>query len=83
VRAVPVASHAKPLAGPRGNMVFLDLETEGNCVAVRPSGTEPKVKIYLFAHDPPAAGVNLEATKTAQAQRLQALAADFKTFSGT
>ena len=39
---------------PRGDMVILDLETEGNYLAVRPSGTEPKVKIYLFAYDPPA-----------------------------
>ena len=36
-------------------MVILDLEAEGNYLAVRPSGTEPKVKIYLFAYDPPTA----------------------------
>ena len=43
------------LAGPTGDMVMLDLEAEGNYVAVRPSGTEPKVKFYMFAYDPPAA----------------------------
>ena len=39
---------------PQGDMVILDLEAAGNYLAVRPSGTEPKVKIYLFAYDPPA-----------------------------
>jgi phosphoglucomutase/phosphomannomutase len=79
--AAAARSTSRPLAGPRGDMVFLDLEAEGNYVAVRPSGTEPKVKIYLFAYDPPAAGADLEATKTAQAQRLKTMAADFKKFS--
>lgn len=37
-----------PLAGPTGQLVILRLE-EGNSVAVRPSGTEPKIKFYLFA----------------------------------
>jgi phosphoglucomutase/phosphomannomutase len=73
----------EPLDGPRGDMVILDLEAEGNYVAVRPSGTEPKVKIYLFAYDPPAANADLEVAKAAQAARLQAMAADFRAFSGT
>ncbi|HYW78479.1 MAG TPA: phospho-sugar mutase, partial [Thermoguttaceae bacterium] len=73
----------EPLDGPTGDMVILDLETEGNYVAVRPSGTEPKVKFYMFAYDPPEAAVDLPATKTAQAERLAAMEADLKTFSGT
>ena len=44
---------ASPLDGPRGDMVMLDLEGEGNYLAVRPSGTEPKVKFYLFAYESP------------------------------
>src|SRR5262249_55632312 len=36
----------RDFAGPRGDMVMLDLEAEGTYVAVRPSGTEPKVKYY-------------------------------------
>jgi phosphoglucomutase/phosphomannomutase len=44
-----------PLAGPRGDMVVLELAPPGNYLAVRPSGTEPKVKIYLFAYTPPGA----------------------------
>jgi phosphomannomutase len=63
--------------------VILDLETDGNYLAVRPSGTEPKVKIYLFAYDPPTQITDLEAVKAAQAERLKAIGADFRAFSGT
>ncbi len=38
---------------PRGDMVILDLTVEGHYVAIRPSGTEPKVKFYLFVCVPP------------------------------
>ena len=74
---------AKPLDAPKGELVMLDLETEGNYLAVRPSGTEPKVKIYLFAYDPPAATADLESTKAVQAERLKAIGSDFRAYSGT
>ena len=73
---------AAPLGGPTGDVVILDLEAEGNYVAVRPSGTEPKVKFYMFAYDPPAASVDLAATKAAQAARMKAFGADLRRFSG-
>ena len=63
-------------------MVILDLEAAGNYVAVRPSGTEPKVKFYMFAYDPPAASADLSAIKAAQAARMKAFAADLRKFSG-
>ncbi len=71
-----------PLDAPKGDMVILDLEAEGNYVAVRPSGTEPKVKIYLFAYDPPAAAADLDATKAAQTDRLKAIGDDFRKYAG-
>jgi phosphoglucomutase/phosphomannomutase len=71
-----------PLDGPKGDMVILDLESEGNYVAVRPSGTEPKVKFYVFAYDRPEASRDLPATKAAQAARLKAMGADLRKFSG-
>ena len=40
--------NASALTGPTGNLVIMDLEQEGNYVAVRPSGTEPKIKLYVF-----------------------------------
>jgi len=66
----------KPLDGPTGDMVILDLEAEGNYVAVRPSGTEPKVKFYFFAYQPPEEGADLGAIKTALAGRIEAMRAD-------
>ncbi|MGD0899866.1 MAG: phospho-sugar mutase, partial [Thermoguttaceae bacterium] len=78
----PPGGKTAPLDGPRGDLVFLDLESEGNYVAVRPSGTESKVKFYLFAYDPPAPGGNLAAVKAAQATRLAAMEADLRTLLG-
>ena len=63
----------KELRGPKGDMLIFDLSPEGNYVAVRPSGTEPKIKFYFFAYDPPAGRDRLEAVKAAQQQRLQAM----------
>src|SRR5208283_152165 len=71
-----------PLGGPKGDMVILDLEAEGNYVAVRPSGTEPKVKFYMFAYDPPALSADLAVIKTTQAARMKALGADLRKFAG-
>jgi phosphoglucomutase/phosphomannomutase len=64
---------AKPFEGPKGDMVILEFEAEGNFIAVRPSGTEPKVKIYLFAFEPPELIANLEDTKAEIAARLDRL----------
>jgi phosphoglucomutase/phosphomannomutase len=46
--ATPLGGAAQPLDAPRGDLVVLDLVETGNYVAIRPSGTEPKVKFYLF-----------------------------------
>jgi phosphomannomutase len=82
--AMPTLAWAcEPLDAPAGDLVILDLEAEGNYLAVRPSGTEPKVKIYLFAYDPPAATIDLRSAKAAQANRLKQIGADFRTYSGT
>jgi phosphomannomutase len=72
---------SKPLDGPKGDLVMLDLEG-GNYMAIRPSGTEPKVKCYMFAYDLPDATVDLAAVKSAQAKRLKSMEADIKTFAG-
>ncbi len=65
-----------PLSGPTGDLVILELASPGNYVAVRPSGTEPKIKFYLFTHLPREASQDLDdAGKTLDA-RLDALQAD-------
>ena len=68
------------LDAPKGDMVILDLDG-GNYVAVRPSGTEPKVKFYLFAYDAPAASADVEATNAAQADRMKKMGADLRAFA--
>jgi phosphoglucomutase/phosphomannomutase len=71
----------KPFDGPHGDMVMLDLATEGTYVAVRPSGTEPKVKFYMFTYEPAEQLHNLETTKTEMAERLAALGRDLTAYS--
>ncbi len=73
----------QPLDGPTGDLVMLDLEAEGNYVAVRPSGTEPKVKFYMFAFQPAERISDLAATKDEVASRLSAIEKDLRAYAGT
>ena len=75
-RVVITSSGRQPLIGPKGDMVVFDLAADGNYVAVRPSGTEPKVKFYLFAYEPPEQLANLSDTKKELAERLAAFEAE-------
>ncbi len=59
-----------PLSAPAGNMVVLDLASDGNYVAVRPSGTEPKVKFYFFSSLTPEASRPLAEAKSKLVQRI-------------
>jgi phosphoglucomutase/phosphomannomutase len=70
-----------PLDGPRGDMVMLDLELPGTYVAVRPSGTEPKVKYYMFTYEPAEQLADLAEAKATHAARLAALGHDLTAFS--
>jgi phosphoglucomutase/phosphomannomutase len=71
----------KTFDGPRGDMVMIDLAAEGTYVAVRPSGTEPKVKFYMFSYEPAEQLADLEDTKAQHAARLEALGRDLSTFA--
>ena len=55
---------------PKEKMLFVDLE-DGRSFAVRPSGTEPKIKFYLFGKAAP--GGDPAATKTRVRDSLQSL----------
>jgi phosphoglucomutase/phosphomannomutase len=79
---IKTGSEPKPLAGPTGDLVMLDLAASGNYVAVRPSGTEPKVKFYMFAYDPPQGITDLDATRSSLADRLAAMEKDLRQFAG-
>jgi phosphomannomutase len=71
----------KPFSGPNGDMVMLDLAKPGNYVAVRPSGTEPKIKLYMFTYEPAEQIANLEDTKSECTSRLEAIARDLSAFA--
>ena len=62
---------------------IIELAEPGNYIAVRPSGTEPKVKFYIFTHVPAEQLADLEDTRADMAQRLAGLEADLRSFSGT
>ena len=55
---------------PKEKMLFFDL-ADGRSFAVRPSGTEPKIKFYLYGKAP--AGGNLTTQKTETLQNLSSL----------
>jgi phosphomannomutase len=72
----------KPLVGPKGDLVILDLAAEGNYVAIRPSGTEPKIKLYMFAYEPPEQLAHLDRAKDMLNERLDGMEADMREFAG-
>jgi phosphoglucomutase/phosphomannomutase len=78
----PPGGNPQPLAGPKGDLVMLDLARDGNYVACRPSGTEPKIKFYMFAFTPPELLANLDIAKEQLGQRLDAMESDLRKFAG-
>ncbi|MCP4477545.1 MAG: phospho-sugar mutase [Planctomycetaceae bacterium] len=42
--------NSEPITGPTGNVLIFETNVPGNYVAARPSGTEPKVKFYMFTY---------------------------------
>jgi phosphoglucomutase/phosphomannomutase len=72
----------EPLVGPKGDLVILDMATEGNYVACRPSGTEPKIKFYMFTYTAPEQLSNLELAKQQLNERLDRMEADLRKFAG-
>lgn len=72
-----------PLDAPPANMVMLDLSLGGNYFAVRPSGTEPKVKFYMFTSCSPADSQDLPAAKSKLQDRMAALEKDIRSFAAS
>ncbi len=62
---------------PAENMIVMQL-ADGRSFAVRPSGTEPKIKFYLFAHGEPSADVegSISAVDTRLASLWEAIQLD-------
>jgi phosphoglucomutase/phosphomannomutase len=64
----------------RENMLIFDLVEPGNYVAVRPSGTEPKIKYYMFTFVPAEQLADLELAKQEMADRLKKFESDLRAF---
>ena len=72
---------ARSIEGPTGNLLIFETAEAGNYVAARPSGTEPKVKFYMFTYVAPDDVSDLAATKIAMANRVDGYAADMQSFA--
>ncbi len=71
----------KPLSGPNGNLIVMDLAEEGNYVAARPSGTEPKIKLYVFTRARKEDSVDLDAADAMLTERIEKLDQDVREFA--
>lgn len=78
-----VGGETEPLAGPIGDLILLDLAETGNYIAARPSGTEPKVKFYMFTYVAPEQLAHLEMTAEEMESRLDAFQQDLANFAET
>jgi phosphoglucomutase/phosphomannomutase len=78
----PRGGKSRPLAGPNGDLVILDLAREGNYVACRPSGTEPKIKFYMFTYMPPEQLADLSDAKQQLEDRLSCMEDALRKFAG-
>ncbi|MDZ4849798.1 MAG: phospho-sugar mutase [Pirellulaceae bacterium] len=76
-----VGGAKEPLDAPSTDMVILDLAEAGNYIAVRPSGTEPKVKFYSFSRLSPQASQNLASAKRQLADRLATYRSDIQSYA--
>ncbi len=72
----PSGNAVTTLIGPRADMMFFDLNLPGHMVAMRPSGTEPKLKFYLFSELPPKASQDVPTAVAVLQQRLLRIETD-------
>lgn len=77
-----VGTESSPMEGPVDNLIVLETEAAGNYVAVRPSGTEPKVKFYMFTYRAPEEMKDgLDAVRAELDRRLDGFAAELQAFA--
>ena len=69
-------SAAKPLPSPSGDLLIFETVQPGCRFAARPSGTEPKIKFYLFARIPVANPDALSSSKVASRKLLDQMKAE-------
>lgn len=77
---LPGGNPPQTLVGPQGDLVILDLAEDGNYVAIRPSGTEPKVKFYMFTFVPAEQLADLDLTRQEMSDRLHQMQSDLAAY---
>jgi phosphoglucomutase len=70
----------RPLPQPSGDLLIFQTEHPGTRIAARPSGTEPKIKFYLFVRTSVAGPDQLETAKVETNRRLDQLTADLNAY---
>ena len=75
------SGNSELMTGPTGNVLIFETNVPGNYVAARPSGTEPKVKFYMFTYVPPEDLNDLNVAKREMEARIEAYARDMQTFA--
>ena len=74
----PTSGAPSKLDASPADMVIFDLSADGHFLAIRPSGTEPKVKFYLFAFTPAEQLHLLDEARRELDERLAAIEADLR-----
>ncbi len=80
IRALSRSEPPRPLPQPDGDLLMFHTEEPGTRFAARPSGTEPKIKFYLFARTAVSGPEHLAAAKAETEKRLDQMAADLETY---
>ncbi len=80
--AIRPRSRGRIVDGKECDLLFFDLESPGNSVAVRPSGTEPKLKFYLFGFQSLGGAGMSERVRNEVADRLAAVQVDLLQSAG-
>lgn len=83
IRRLTGEGGTSPLPEPSGDLLLFTLDEPGTRFAARPSGTEPKIKFYLFARGETPIGTDrdgLAAIKAQTAARLDQMGADIEQY---
>ena len=80
IRALNRSEPARPLPRPDGDLLIFHTDHPGTRFAARPSGTEPKIKFYLFARTAVSGPDHLAAAKIETKHRLDQMAGDLEQY---
>jgi phosphoglucomutase/phosphomannomutase len=80
IRSLDRSAPPRPLPQPSGDLLIFHTDRAGTRFAARPSGTEPKIKFYLFARTDVPGPDHLPAAKAETTRRLDQMARDLEEY---